>query len=226
MICIICAISYYFIFRDKDLYEGYKYNITPQVEFLNNVLKKEYGNKYKIYTALFNDDDEIPDIGEYDENAILWLGKKEFKITPDLPKNIAKFGKILVADFQKLRVIEYIFKKKAYQFPEFVVNNIIKERKPNYYALVGNPLYVKDYLDDNNLKYKKYSYAKLDDLRKDLSEIKAIFIEQDYNPNFNMDTVFLEAIANGIIVAENKVKDLTSPQALVGEIVEYYFTLY
>ncbi len=207
----------------KDLYHGYHYNIIPQVEFLNKVLIKEYGDKYKLYTALFNPYEQIPNIGRYNENAILWLGRNQFEITPELYSNIRKFGVILVSDYTKLSIINEISMGNVYQFPEFFVSDVEIKRTPKYYALIGEPLYVKDYLQKKKLKYKEYTYANIDDLRRDLPEIKAVFIEHGYGPNYNMDATLLTALANDIIVSENKISSKSSPQSLVGEITEYYY---
>lgn len=223
LLCIVSASAVWaFIgISKKDLYKGYIYDITPQVEYLNKYLTEQYGNKYQLYSAYFNSEEHIPDIGTYNPNAILWLGRHKMKITPDLPKNISKFGIILTSDFNKLLFAD-IFKKKIHQFPEFIINTPPMEKTGEKYALIGEPLYAAKYLKKHNLPYKKYVYKDIKNIRKDLPQIKAIIIEQG-KQYYNMDAVFLEAISAGIIVIENRTDFITSPQALVGEIVEYYF---
>lgn len=223
LLCIVSAsaVLAFIGVSKKDLYRGYIYDITPQVEYLNKYLTEQYGNKYQLYSAYFNPEEHIPDIGTYNPNAILWLGRHKMKITPDLPVNINKFGIILTSDFNKLLFAD-IFKKKFHQFPEFIVNTPPMEKTGGKYALIGEPLYVAKYLKKHNLPYKKYAYKDIKNIRKDLPQIKAIIIEQG-KQYYNMDTVFLEAISAGIIAIENRTDFITSPQALVGEIVEYYF---
>ncbi len=218
----VAVVSTIIRFSNKDLYAGYVYNITPQVEFLNQALAQKYGDKYKIYAAGFNPEENIPDIGENNPNAILWLGRQPLKITPDMPRNFNKFGTVLTSDFNKL-IFRDIFKKEMYQFPEFIINSPPRiESVPQLYALIGNPQYAKEYLKKHNLQYKQYSYKNIEDIRKDIPQLKAIIIEQK-KAAYNMDTTLLEAIANGIIVCENRVDMITSSQALVGETIEYYF---
>ena len=225
VICIICALSYYFIFRNKNLYEGYRYNIKPQVDFINDVLKNEYGNKYKLYTASFNDDDEIPDIGEYNENAILWLGKKNFKITPDLPKNIAKFGKVFCSSYPKYKALDLFNIKNKYQFPIFLTKTVDIKKNPKHWAVIGSPTFAVQELNKNKIPYKKYSFKKLNKLRHDLSEIKAIIIEEAgaYN-NYDLDDFFLLANYNEIPIITTKKYYSSDYLSLLGIDAYYYFT--
>ncbi len=221
-IFISCCI-YYIKFYKRDLYSGYTYNISPQVDFLNGVLKTEYGDEYKLYTAYFNQDDAVPDIGGYNPNAILWLGRGKLNYQRGDIKNIKDYGIVLCSNFNHLLAVKMLGAKRFYQFPEFMVNNLELKKNPQYYALVGSPLHVQEILKKQNLPYKKYTYANIEALRQSLSEVKAIFIEQGENTAYNMDTVFIEAIANNIVVSENKIKDATSPQSLLGDIIEYYY---
>ena len=136
-----------------------------------------------------------------------------------MPRNFNKFGTVLTSDFNKL-IFRDIFKKEMYQFPEFIINTPPRiESVPQLYALIGNPQYAKEYLKKHNLQYKQYSYKNIEDIRKDIPQLKAIIIEQK-KAAYNMDTTLLEAIANGIIVCENRVDMITSSQALVGETIE------
>lgn len=202
----------------------YRYPIEEQRQILNNYLSEKYQNQYKLYSAYFNKDDDIPDIGKYDKNAILWLGRQPLKISKQLIPNLQKFGIILSSDFAKKKVIERFAGKKMYQFPEFSVQETKIIRNPRYYALIGDPQYAQRELKKRKLKYKKYSFNNLSQLKSDLKELKGIIIEEEKKQlTFNMDPVLLEALLNEIPIAENKTKNRTSSEALVGETVEYYF---
>lgn len=223
IVAIIAVFAYIKVFH-QDLYEGYTYDVSPQADFLNKVLAEEYGDKYKIYTAGFNPNESIPDISENNSGAILWLGRQNIKITPDIPQKIGKFDFILTTDFNKLYLGEF-FNKKIYQFPEFALNTRLRiSGTPQYYALIGNPLYAKEVLKARKLPYKQYLYKDIEKLRKDLPQIKGIIIEENKKrEDYNIDLVFLEALINDIIISKNKINPTTSSEALLGEIVEYYF---
>lgn len=45
--------------------------------------------------------------------------------------------------------------------------------------------------------YRRYTFADIEKLRKDLPKIKGIIIEKN-NQKYNMDTALMEAIANSI----------------------------
>jgi len=219
---VALAASAWLKFGPKNLYDGYTYNVKPQAEFITKLLQEKYGSKYKFYTANFNKDDEIPDIGEYNPNAILWLGRRQLNYQRGDIKNIKKYGIVLHSEFNHAFALKLLGAKRIYQFPEFITSYTPPSIYGEYYALIGHPKYAESVLKEHKLSYKRYTFAEIKKLRKDLPKIKGIIIEQS-NQKYNMDTVLLEAIAAGIIVSENRVDMISSSQALVGEIVEYYF---
>ena len=223
-VLVLLIISMLNISNNVDLH----YNIENQVTVLQDYLNQTYGKKYAIYTACFNNDSDIPDIGKYNKNALLWLGNKKIlsaktmNENQTIVKNMKKFGYVLVTNANNVELLR-ILGIKAIQFPEFTINSPVVAHKDRY-ALVGKPPYIEKILKNNSARYQQYDWNKLEQLKSDLSEIKAIIVEQKKCDSCNINTTFLDAIMNNIPVIEYKNSPTSTQISTLGETAYHYYS--
>lgn len=168
--------------------------IKKIVEQLN--LKAKDGLRYRIYTAGFFDDDNIPYILEEDKNTkkIMWLGGRKVSLN----SQIKHFDYIFVT------YPDLVDELKEYGIKSFYVPLFVEESKPialdNQVIVIGHPLLVEQMLDKYLLPYEQYDWKMVYDKPNLIEKAGVIFVENPLQviKRYDVPQVLLKAAISGI----------------------------
>lgn len=137
--------------------------------------------KFKVYTALFTENDTIPKLANKEENSILWLGGYHFFVNEDMKK----FGLILCSLPERAYILRDFLKLPAYYMPIGIAEDVsavpsIKTTPQPQFALIGNPPYIKDIFKKRGLAYQQFSLTEAWSTTVDMSSFTAVFAEDTF----------------------------------------------
>lgn len=182
-------------YADKDMY----------IRTLKSHLLKTYGSEYELYTAFWNENDEIPKFADYNKKRILWLGGNIDQQTGIDLDALGKYGLILTADKPMAIYLKSVNKDFNIQIlPVFAETKDIKDvaNKDKFTAVIGYPPFAFDFLEILGENYRHYMPDDVYRLRQDLPYFKAVigYPTSLLSLGATLHPVIMSAAAHGIPV--------------------------
>lgn len=205
---LIISTLFIYMFYDNNSFYFSKQNaqslenrFTPILNELNNKNIRTDDN-YSIYIANFSEVSNIKTPIKDNNKSIVWLGGYS-----RLNLNIIKEYDYVFASSPLLHNMLKANNIKSYYVPlgDFS-KNIIKKENNNeiLFGIIGNPLFIKDILDERKIKYKQYQKTHEDEIINDLDKLDAVFVENTsfYEKTLDLHPVFFK-------IAHNKIPIIT-----------------
>ncbi len=158
-------------------------------------------NDYDIYIANFSNSSTPLPPKNNKRKSIIWLGGHSGLALTNLDKFDYVFASTpLLNDFLKANNIN------SYYVPLGDFEKIdIHKNKDNQLTIgiIGNPVYVKDTLNQRNIKYKQYLKYSENEIIKDVENLDAVFVEDTsyFNQSLDLHPIFFKLAHKKIPIA-------------------------
>ena len=202
-------------------------NKNYYVSVVENYLKTKFSNKYKVYTAFWNETEKLPEAEKIEENSVLWLGSainsandvqletlKKFDLVLTTSKNIANAINNISAGSVKVEVLPLF----SYPYQSKKINKANK-----FVAVIGYPPFAVDLLQQKNINYKHYAQDDIYKLYRDLPYFSAVIGYPAYFYKLSaIHPIYVMAAKLGVPLISFKNVEKFDVMTIFADYVNYY----